>query len=127
MLDLPLRPKTIRVTLVQRDDGEDVVATLDTLSRRDLIEIGTQAAGAAEGGNISLASGLAYDICASHLVGIDGLTIGGEPFDPDNDEHVDALPLEWFGLMAQALFEYAQPTPELGKGGSPPDEPSPEG
>lgn len=58
------------------------------------------------------------ELFKDHLIGIDGLTVGvgEEPFDADEEAHVESLPFDLKLEGASELITYPLVTDEMGKG-----------
>lgn len=134
MFDLPLRKSEVRVP-VQNDEVTLILAPLTDAQTFQVLERGQQAGtvtaalvrsqGAArdaaddpEATVIAMPYSLMAVLLADRLRGVEGITIQGKPFDPDNAEHRDSLPYTWKVAAMTALVSYALEMPEGLRGNS---------
>lgn len=57
-----------------------------------------------------------FGLVDQNIRGATNLTIEGEPFDPEDESHVDSIPMVWKALGVGALIEEAVMPAEVGKG-----------
>jgi hypothetical protein len=127
-MDLPLKPKTIDVAI---DDGEivfhlrplDDFQLLELYGMSDLLETGTRDGDGDDPAPVEIReaakqlnpaelikSGQLHELFIENYRGAtcaDGepLTVGGEPFDPENEEHFLSLKFVWRITIAAQLMQ----------------------
>lgn len=141
MYNLPRRADEVRY---EPEDAEGVVFTLDTMTRRrqgelaasQKISVGDlqkaqEAQEAIERGEdpgeldfqVTFPADKLVELFDEHVKGGEGFLVGGEEeFDPDNDDHLEAVFFEWKVGAARELMQEAQLSDEEGKGSAPPDD-----
>lgn len=59
------------------------------------------------------------------VVGAEGLTVGGDPFDPADPDHIYSLPMQMLSPAFEQLMRYPFMQRDMGKGSGGPEQPSP--
>lgn len=124
-------PKKKQILPVQSEDYEGVTMRLRTANAERIFKmmddvgltLDDVASGVAEVGPSS-ASHL-IRLFRERIVGIDGLQIEGEPFNPEDDEHMASLPVEMMMEGAAELITYPFITEAMGKDSAEPEPHSP--
>lgn len=117
MIDLPKLPSSIRVTVA---DGQ-VTFLVRPLSKREYVALMDEylarvpadlSALEADSMTFRLPMARLVDLVAGRIVGAEGLTVDGQPFDPSDPAHFDTLPVQWVAEIASRVMEYASLGPE---------------
>lgn len=129
LMDLPLRPTEVRVTVQDEPEVVMVMKTLDdeqALVLRDRSEVKLENVGDEVQLTIHIPHGRMAHLITSQLIAVEGLTIAGEPVDVTNASHVLAIPRNWKTRALNELVNEAFSAPkDLAGNSKAPAEPSP--
>ncbi|HEX6038040.1 hypothetical protein [Longimicrobium sp.] len=119
MFDLPLRAAEIP-TEIKMSDGQLVTIVSTPLSDDEFYALNEKhLVKEADGTWRYHLSGMPT-LFQDHLVRIEGLTIAGDPFDPERPEHVASVPPAWKQRQNLRLLEYSSPPTGEDRGNSKP-------